>query len=497
MKPENKLDYKDWNRRLDAGDRSDSLQDLAAHLQNLSPTPDGPSMTFQVKLRAGLLDQYGRRPPVSLLPVRRWITWGLMLLAVVGLTLAGLHLFPGSVPAVSAAEILGKANLRLSERLATGDVVYDRLLLDWDQGGDWKRKGVIAELWRSADGTYLRYQLLDRSSLLFFEQYDGERLWRSSQVRPVEGREVTFVYNAPYVPGFNYLEDKQLVAQLLFRDLSNFWMYIDQMASADHSTCAALFCALSVLGEGWECTENGCTLNLGPVLEDKDFIITAMVTRQYRLPSGREVYEVRLSGPESGDQFYTNLKIDTTTFDLLEIEDFWHGQMHYRISLVERKTLAWRDLPEGFFQTVPEGIEVRQWNSTIPLGHKEGDRVWVISADPPQGASLSGVITARLEIGYRLTSVQEAEIEVGMSWVGHDSPYAIQGAKVPVTAGEGTVQMNVTVDTDQLPEGKWAVGAGFFDTMGVSPNTGWSGGGAPLGIYLEWCIRCSTEPPKP
>jgi len=280
MKPENKLDYKDWNRRLDAGDRSDSLQDLAAHLQNLSPTPDGPSMTFQVKLRAGLLDQYGRRPPVSLLPVRRWITWGLMLLAVVGLTLAGLHLFPGSVPAVSAAEILGKANLRLSERLATGDVVYDRLLLDWDQGGDWKRKGVIAELWRSADGTYLRYQLLDRSSLLFFEQYDGERLWRSSQVRPVEGREVTFVYNAPYVPGFNYLEDKQLVAQLLFRDLSNFWMYIDQMASADHSTCAALFCALSVLGEGWECTENGCTLNLGPVLEDKDFIITAMVTRQ-------------------------------------------------------------------------------------------------------------------------------------------------------------------------------------------------------------------------
>jgi len=68
---------------------------------------------------------------------------------------------------------------------------------------------------------------------------------------------------------------------------------------------------------------------------------------------------------------------------------------------------------------------------------------------------------------------------------------------VPVTAGEGTVQMNVTVDTDQLLEGKWAVGAGFFDTMGVSPNTGWSGGGAPLGIYLEWCIRCSTEPPKP
>ena len=497
MKPENKVDYKDWNRRLDAGDRSDALLDLAAQFQELSPTPEGPSATFEARLRAGLLDQYGRRVPAKRLATSRWVSWGLVLLAVVVLTFAGLKFLPGSVPTASAAEILEKANRRLSERLATGDVVYDRLLLDWDQGGDWKRKGVITELWRSADGSSLRYQTYDRRKLLFFEQHDGESLWRSSQVRPVEGRDVTFVYQAPYSPGSNDLADKQLVAQLLFRDLSTFWLYIDQMSGAGNSACADLFCALSALGEDWECAESDCTLNLGPVLEDKDFIITATVTRKIRLSNGKEAYEVRLSGSEFGDHSYTNLKIDTTTFDLLEIEDYWNGQFHYRISLIARQTLAWNDLPEGFFQTVPPGIEVRQWNGAIPLGHKEDDRAWIISADPPQGASLSGVITPQLVIGYRLTSVQEADIEVGMSWVGHDSPFAIRGARLPVTAGEGTVQMNITVDTDQLGQGKWAVVPGFMDTLGVSPNSGWSGGGVPLGIYLEWCIRCPPETPKP
>jgi len=48
--------------------------------------------------------------------------------------------------------------------------------------------------------------MVDRRNLLYFEQHDGKRLWRSSQVRPVEGLKVNFVYQAPYVPGINYLE---------------------------------------------------------------------------------------------------------------------------------------------------------------------------------------------------------------------------------------------------------------------------------------------------
>lgn len=497
MEPENDFDYQEWNRRLDAGERAHPLLDLAARLQELPPTPAGPSATFQRRLRGRLFDQYARRAPRSPLAARRWLSWGLALLVVIGLTLAGLTFLPGSVPSVSAAEILAEANRRLSEQLATGDVLYDRLLLDWDQGGDWKREGVVAELWRSAGGASLRYQMFHRRDLLFFEQHDSEWLWRSSQVRPVEGREVTFVYQAPYVPGNNDPAGKQLVAQLLFRDLANFWLYIDQMAGAGSPACADLFCVLSTLGEGWQCVEKVCTLNLGQLFEAKEFIITAKVTRQVRLSNGREAYVIRLSTSESGDEFYTHLKIDTTTYDLLEIEDYWHGQFHYRVSLDERKSVAWSDLPAGFFQTLPEGIEVRQWTGTIPLGHKEDDRVWLISADPPQGGTLSGLTTAQLEIGYRLTSVQEAEIQVGMSWVGHDSPYAPREAKVPVTAGEGSVHMSVTIDADRLGEGKWAVSATFMDTLGVSPGTGWSGGGPPLGIYLEWCVRCPSGAATP
>ncbi len=500
MSPNNEFDYEDWNRRFDAGERSDALLELAARLQQLSPMPDAPSPIFEAGLRANLLEQYGRRVPVSRFAGRRPIAWGLALMVVAVLAFVGMRFLSGNVPTVSAAEVLGKASDRLSARLAAGHVVYDRLLLDWDQGGDWKRKGVVAELWRSADGASLRYQLFDDGDLLFFEQHDGEQLWRSSQVRPVEGVKVTFVYQAPYDPGPNEpddLADKQLIAQLLFRDLSTFWLNIDQITGAENSACADLFCSLSALGEGWECAESDCTLNLGPILGDKELIITAAVTRHTRLSNGKEVYEVRLSGSEFEDQFHTLLKFDTTTFDLLELEDYWQGQFHYRISLVERKTLARRDLPAGFFQTVPQGIEVRPWHGSVPLGHKEDDRVWIISAEPPSGASLTGEIAAQLEIGYQLTSVQEADIEVGMSWVGHDSPYAVPDARATVTGGEGTVQVSFIVNTDRLGEGNWAVGAAFMDRLGVSPGSGWNGGGAPIGVYLEWCVRCPTEAATP
>jgi hypothetical protein len=488
-------------RRLDSGNRSDGLLDLAARIQELYPAPEGPSATFQANLRAHLLDQYARGPEVERPSTRGWrglrsrVAWALALLVVIVLTFAGLQRLSGSVPVVSAAEVLEKASRRLSARSAAGDVIYDRLILDWDQGGDWKRSGVVGELWRSADGSRLRYQMYDRQSLLYFEQHDSQSLWRSSFVRPVEGVVVNFVYQAPYVPGSKSLEDRQLVAQLLFRDLANFWIYIDQMAGAGRTDCADLFCVLSSLGQGWECSEKHCTLNLGPVFGDKDLIVEANVAGIDRLEDGREVYEVRLKLAGVGEQDYQTLKFDTTTFDLLEIEDFWGGKLHYRIRLDERKTLAWSDLPEGFFQSVPEGIEVRPWLSNLPLGHKEDDHAWIISADPPSGASLSGKVNGHLVIGYRLTSIQEAAITVGMGWVGHDTPYSIRDANMPITAGEGTVEMSFTLDTDQLGQGRWAVGPGFTDVLGIVPNTGWGNAGSPVGIYMEWCIRCPSVTP--
>lgn len=489
-----KIDFESWDRRLESSDRSEPLLDLAHKLKGLYSTPDAPSLEFQSNLRERLLDQFASTPGRTFASPRRLLAWGLTLLAVLTLTFVGLQLLPSSMPAVSAAQVFEKASLRLSERLGVNDVIYDRIILEWDQGSDWKRRGVVAELWRSGDGSHLRYQMYDGSDLLYYDQYDGESLWRSSYVRPVEGKVVDFVYQAPYVPEFTYMEDKQMVAQLLFRDLSTFWLYIDQMVGAGRSNCADLFCALSSLGQGWECSGDRCSLNLGPIFEEQDFIVAAEVAGQSYLPDGRQVYEVRAYLPEVGDRFYTILKFDTTTYDLLEIEDTWRNKLHYRIRLVERKEIEWADLPQGFFQTIPEDIEVRLWESDIPLGQKEDDRVWIISANPPQGASLSGEVSVEMEIGYQLTSVERAALGLGLYWVGHDTAYPIQYERVPVKGGEGTVQISFTVDADQLGEGMWVVQPGFSDTMGIAPHTVWNGGGTPRGIYLEYCVRCTPEP---
>jgi hypothetical protein len=82
-----------------------------------------------------------------------------------------------------------------------------------------------------------------------------------------------------------------------------------------------------------------------------------------------------------------------------------------------------------------------------------------------------------------------------MGWVGHDTPYSIRDANVPITAGEGTVEMSITVDTDQLGQGRWALYAEFTDVMGVVPNSGWNNAGSPVSINMEWCIRCPSVTP--
>lgn len=495
MTRKEKFDYEEWDRRLESGDRSEPLLDLAASLQGSYSPPDDPSPAFENNLRAHLMGQFANTPGRGFAPPRRLLALGLALFAVIFLTIVGLQLMPGSVPTVNAAEVFERASLRLSERLTANDVIYDRILMDWHKGG-YKRDGVVAELWRTADGSNLRYQMYDENDLLYYDQHDGESLWRSSYVRPVEGNVIKFVYQAPYVPGHTYMivTDKQLVAQLLFRDLSTFWSYIDQMVGAENANCADMFCMLSSLGQGWECSEKLCTLNLGHVFEEKDFFIHAEVTGQSYLKDGQEVYEVRTYLPEVGDRWYTVLKFDTTTYDLLEIEDYARNELQYRIRLVERKVLTRADLAEDFFRTIPEGIEVRPWESDIPLGHIEDDVTWIISADPPAGANLSGVVTVQVDIGYKLTSLEEAAIGLGLFWAGHDYMESIKYDRVPVRGGEGTVQISFTVDADQLGEGEWAVHTWYGDTMGIAPHVFWNGGGPTPGIYLKYCVRCDAEP---
>lgn len=498
MGPENRIDFQAWNRKLDTGARSDPLLELASRIREVVPEYEGPTKDFQEHLRTRLLNQFSQVPGRRAVSRKRFIVWGLAVFVVLVVALVGLWRSPVSLPDVSAAEILELAGQHLSERLAVGDLVYDRWILDWDKGG-FQEKGVVAELWRSADGSHMRYQMVDdRGNLLYFDQRDNEILWRSSYVRVVEGKEVGFVYQAPYVPATEYLEDQQLLAQLLISDLGNFWIYIDQMAGNERSDCADLFCVLSALGRGWNCSGERCTLNLGPVLGGEDFVIEAQADRMDWLPNGREVYQVRLHLTGVPENFYQILKFDTETYDLLEIEKYRRGELYYRIRLDDRETPSWSNLPGDFFKSIPDGVEVRLWPDDSPLGHHEDDRVWIISANPPPDSNISGVVNAEVEIGYRLTSVEQAAIHVGpLFWVGHDTGEFFGVEKVPVTAGEDSIRVSFSFDSDRLGEGEWAIHPCFVDVMGIAPNTCWAGAGAPNGIYLKWCVGCTSESPTP
>jgi hypothetical protein len=498
MEPENRIDFQAWNQKLDSGDRSEPLLELAARIREVVPEDEGPTNDFQEHLRMRLLNQFSHVPGRRVVSRRRFIVWGVAVFVVLVVAFVGLWRSPLSLPDVSAAEILELAGQHLSERLAAGDLVYDRWILDWHKGG-FQEKGVVAELWRSADGSHMRYQMVDdRGNLLYFDQRDDGIVWRSSYIRVVEGKEVGFVYQAPYLPTTESLQDQQLLAQLLMRDLGNFWVYIDQLAGFERSDCAQLFCVLSTLGRGWNCSGERCTLNLGPVLGGDDFVVEAQAEKMEWLPNGRKVYQVRLHLTGAPENYYQILKFDTETYDLLEIEDYSRGKLQYSIRLDDREILAWSNLPADFFKSIPDGVEVRQWPEGSPLGNYEEDRVWIISASPPPDSNISGVVNAELEIGYRLTSVEQAAIYVGsLFWAGHDTGEPLEVEKIPVTAGEGSIRVSFSFDSDRLGEGEWVIVPCFADVIGIAPNTCWAGAGTPNGIYLKWCVGCTPASPTP
>jgi hypothetical protein len=485
------FDPNDWLQRLEDGDISEPLLELAANIKAESPELSGPSSSFKARLRGQLSNQFAQqtiRGPV----VPRWFIWGLAILAVIALVIIGLQSLPGNTPSVSAAEILNLANQRMATTNTQDDVLYDRLLMDWEKGSS-RQQGVVAELWRSSDGSQLRYQMYAGDRLLYFDQHDSNHLWRSSHVRPVEGKTVDIVYKANYVPEQKLPGEQQLIAQLLFRDLENFWVYIDHLSGGDNADCTNPFCVLSALGDDWSCDISSCTMSLGNIPLAGELIIEAKVLEDDWLSNGHQVHQVRLHIAGVDDRYYQVLKFDTTTFDLLEIEDYSGGKLQYRIRLVDRQVLTWSDLPEDFFRAIPDGVEVRNWDSDYPLGHRSLDRVWVIAADPPPGAYLTEPFSAHVELGYRLTSLEKAAINIGgLNWSGHDTRVKLDVDEVIVDAGEGVIEFDFVVDTTDLGDGKWVIWPDFRDVLGIhlGPGIGWNSFGTPTGIYPEWCIRC-------
>jgi hypothetical protein len=491
MVSNNKFDPKEWLQRLESGDNSEARLELAAKIMDLTPELPGPSPAFQNKLRSQLIEQCSQKSNRRRI-IPRGLAWGFAALVVISLVLVGLRNLPGNTPSASAAEILNLASQHISSPAMQDGVLYDRLLLDWKKGG-FRENEVVAELWRSTDGSHLRYQMYADERLLYFEQHDNEHLWRSSHIRPVEGEQVDFVYQARYEQEDELLADEQIISQLLFGDFGNFWVHIDQLAGGKHAECANPFCVLTALGGDWVCEASICSLNLGPVPIAGDMIIEAKVLQDDWLSNGHEVHQVQLQLAGEDDRYYQVLKFDTTTYDLIEIEKYSKGKLQYRLRLDDRQALSSSELPEDFFKAIPGGVEVRPWNSDYPLGHQSLDRVWVISSDPPPGAVLREPFNAHIELGYRLTSIEKAAINMGgLNWGGHDTRVKLDVDEVIVGAGEGVIEVDFMVDTTELGDGRWAIWPTFRDVLGINlgPGYGWNSFGDPAGIYPEWCIRC-------
>ena len=491
MGRDNPFDPKEWLKRLESGDRSEPLLALAANIRDVSPEMPGPPAAFKAKLRSQLSNQINQRNHRSpVLP--RWFAWGFAALVVIALLIIGLRWGSRSTPSASAAEILNLASLQMSSSTDQDAVLYDRLLLDWEKG-IYRGEAVVGELWRTPDGSNLRYQMKAGEQLIYFDQHDGESVWRSSHIRPMENVKVDFVYRASYKPREEPYDNEQLISRLLFQDFGKFWVHIDQLTGGEHADCANPFCILSKLGNGWECTNSGCSLHLGQVPGAGDLIVQAKVLADDWLSNGRQVHQVRLQKAGEDDRYYQVLKFDAETYDLLEIEDYSRGNLRYRIHLSDRQVLSRSEVPEGFFQEVPAGVEVRSWDSDYPLGHQSEDRVWVISVDPAPGARLNETFTAYVEIGYRLTSIEQAAINLGgLNWRGHDTRVKLDVDEVIVDAGEGVVALDFVVDASELGDGWWGIWPAFRDVLDLhlGPGIGWNSFGDPPGIMAEWCIRC-------
>jgi hypothetical protein len=485
------FDPNEWLRQLESGERSDPILALAASINELTPEVSGPSLSFKSGLRGNLTGQFAQQRSRTQVN-SRWFAWGFVALVVILLMLFGLRNLPERTPSVNAAEILNLASQRLNSQTSQVDILYDRIIMDWERGGN-RKQGFVGELWRTPDGAQLRYQMFDADRLIYFDQHDGEHIWRASHIRPLEATQVDFVYQAPYIPEDNDLENEQLIYQLLFRDLGNFWVYIDHLAGGENADCANPFCVLSALGDGWKCTTSSCTLNLGKIPNVGELIVEAKVIENEWLSNGHEVRQVRIQIAGEDERHYRVLKFDTETYDLLEIEYYSRGKLRYRIRLDDRHSLTWSEMPDEFFNTIPYGVEVRPWKSNYPLGHQSIDRVWVISADPPSGMVLSDTFNAHIKLGYKLTSIEKAAINIGgLNWSGHDTRVKLDVDEIIVDAGEGEIDLDFVVDTTELGEGGWAIWPAFRDILGINhgPGIGWNSLGDPGGIYVEWCIHC-------
>lgn len=503
------FDLNDWAQRLEAGAADDPELVLAQRLSAQRDEPTQSADGFRLDLRSRLLQDYGRPgrkvggQAVSLSYKKRFFS----IIAAIGLLLIVLLAWPRGIQGVSAADLLRGAKIGPAASPPGGNLVYDRIRLDWDMNGT-PAENVTGEMWYSPGSQVYRYQLTSSTGeVLFYQAYDGEYTTQSVHNQPVGEQPVEQVYRFEgFVP--LWLDRPGSGGLLANPSPVNFWVLAVHQAMERKTDCTDLFCLLGLGEEGWDCAGTRCKYSFGELEGMGNWGLELVLKGRTRLEDGREVYEIRLLPGGVLLQYVTGfgtVYVDVQTYQIVKVAYsmkfiFSPAGMEMALEHLERRWLNPADLPVDFFRTPPEGVRVIPWEGSLKeyLDSQYGDhenRVWVISADPPSGSRISGEVTFNLELGYQLTGLPYANLKSTLWGVGKDT--GSSGSSIPIQAGEGVVHMSFTLDTDQLAEGAWALGTDLGTYIDAGPGFAIN----DLTLFdTQWCVRCDpsllpTQPP--
>jgi len=496
------FDLNDWAQRLEAGAADDPELVLARRLSTQRDEPTQPADSYRLDLRSRLLQDYarpGRKVEGQANRTSYPIRWLYPFLATLVLLLILFLAWPRGVQGVSAAEILREARIG-GILTANGDVIYDRLRLDWDMNGT-RAENVTGEMWYSPGSQVYRYQLTSSTGeVLFYQAYDGEYTTQSVHNQPVGEQALEQVYRFHgFVP--LWLDRPGEGGLLANPSPVNFWVLAVHQAMERKTDCTDMFCLLGLSEDGWDCAGTRCKYSFGEIGGLGNMGLELVLKGQTRLEDGREAYEMRLLPGGSLLQYVTGfgtVYVDTQTYQILKVAYamkviFRPVGMEMTLEHLERRWLDAAELPSDFFRTPPEGVSAVPWEGDLmnflnsQYGYTE-NRAWVISSDPPSGTRISGKVTFNLEVGYHLTGLPYANLKSTLWGVGKDT--GSPGSSVPIQGGDGVVQMSFTLDTDQLAEGAWALGT----DLGIYIDAGPGFAINDLTLFdTQWCVRCDPS----
>lgn len=324
----------------------------------------------------------------------------------------GVSFLPGALRGpepVSAAEVIERANASMLVQADEGEIIYDRLSLNWKGGFD-SEYGAVGELWQSSEGERFRYQLTDtEGNLLYFLQRDREWLWQSIHTQPLGTSPVSQLYAQE-------VESEEVPEMpLINSDLGVGWPTIQQRLLMQEEVCVDLYCLLGLTSAE---LEERATVE---IVDNGD----------------AATYRVVITVHEGPPDYTRTVIVDRDTYAVVEVVDTVQGSVVATLSHEERQALDAEELPEDFFSQTSEDITVVEAAEGDP---NTVDRVWIVSVSPKPGVELDEPTEFEVVVGYDLVSLPEAILQVNLARPGFKDMG--NGGRLPIVRGKSVEVTN-------------------------------------------------------